>query len=178
MKDFIAFLDVRRCKNWARKISSWKYLRPVLPDFPEHRVPHFWSPFWAPFRGCWRSATAAVHNLILVEVDGKCSWQVPISSWQCPWPNYLNSQGFSILLGEKDHVTFLEGIAMRIWDQEYTLDPRHYAMGKRETSGARFSLPEAAAVWRSEGGEGTPITMTGQEAKTSTEDLGGVRSVK
>ena len=26
MKDFIAFLDVRRCKNWARKISSWKYL--------------------------------------------------------------------------------------------------------------------------------------------------------
>ena len=132
MKDFIAFLDVRRCKNWARKISSWKYLRPVLPDFPEHRVPHFWSPFWAPFRGCWRSATAAAHNLILVEVDGKCSWQVPISSWQCPWPNYLNSQGFSILLGEKDHVTFLEGIAMRIWDQEYTLDPRHYAMGKRE----------------------------------------------
>ena len=24
VKDFTAFLDVRRCKNWAHKISSWK----------------------------------------------------------------------------------------------------------------------------------------------------------
>ena len=56
--------------------------------------------------------------------------------------------------------------------------PKALCYGEERTSGARFSLPEAAAVWRSEGGEGTPITMTGQEAKTSTEDLGGVRSVK
>ena len=26
MKDFSVFLDVRRYKNWARKISSWEYL--------------------------------------------------------------------------------------------------------------------------------------------------------
>ena len=41
VKDCRAFLDLRRCKNWARKIS-WKYLtlgRPVLPVFLEHRAP-------------------------------------------------------------------------------------------------------------------------------------------
>ena len=37
MKNFSAFLDIRRCKNWAHWINSWKYLtiwRPVLPVFP------------------------------------------------------------------------------------------------------------------------------------------------
>ena len=37
MKNFNVFLDVRRCKNWAHRISSWKYLttwRPVLPVSP------------------------------------------------------------------------------------------------------------------------------------------------
>ena len=36
MKDFSAFLDMRRYRNWAHKISFWKYLtiwRPVLPVF-------------------------------------------------------------------------------------------------------------------------------------------------
>ena len=48
MKEFSAFLDTRRCTNWAYKISSWKYLtiwRPVLPVFPEHRVPPFCSGY-------------------------------------------------------------------------------------------------------------------------------------
>ena len=49
MKDFSGFLDMRRCKNWAHKISSWEYLtiwRPVQPLFPEHRGPHVCSPPW------------------------------------------------------------------------------------------------------------------------------------
>jgi len=89
MKDFSAFLDIRRHKNWAHKISSWKYLtiwRPVLPVSTsppqhQHRGPHSCSPPWAPFRGCWKSAAAAAPDLILVEVDGKCPWQVTICSW-------------------------------------------------------------------------------------------------
>ena len=50
MNDFGVFLDMRRCKNWAYKIFSWKYLTiqiPILPISPEHRVPHFWSTPWA-----------------------------------------------------------------------------------------------------------------------------------
>ena len=50
MNDFSVFLDMKRCKNWAYKIFSWKYLtiwRPILPISPEHRVPHFWSTPWA-----------------------------------------------------------------------------------------------------------------------------------
>ena len=37
MSPWSAFLDMRRYKNWAHKISSWEYLtlwRPVLPVFP------------------------------------------------------------------------------------------------------------------------------------------------
>ena len=79
---FSAFLDMRRYKNWAHKISSWKYLtiwKPVLP-FPfsppphslsQHRVPHFFSSLWTPFRGCWKSAAPSACDLILVEVDSK-----------------------------------------------------------------------------------------------------------
>ena len=41
MKDFNAFLDLRRYKNWAQKLSSWDYLsiwRPVPPVFLGHRA--------------------------------------------------------------------------------------------------------------------------------------------
>ena len=31
--------------------------------------------------GCWKSAAAIAHDLILVEVDSKCQWQVPICNW-------------------------------------------------------------------------------------------------
>ena len=75
MKDFSAFLDIRRYKNEAHKIISWKcwiLWRPVLPVFPEHTVPHFCSSPRSPFRGCLKSANAAAHDLILVEIDGKC----------------------------------------------------------------------------------------------------------
>ena len=42
---------------------------------PEHMFTHSWSTFWTSFRGCWRSAAAATHNLILVEVHGKCQFE-------------------------------------------------------------------------------------------------------
>ena len=81
MKNFSAFLDMGRYKNWAHKISSWKYLtawRPVLPVFPlstEHLISIVDS-----FQVYWRLAAAEAHDSILVEVDGKYSWQVPICS--------------------------------------------------------------------------------------------------
>ena len=70
-------LDIRRYKNWAHKISSWKYLKTCYARFPpEHRVPHFYSPPWTHFRGSWKSAAAVAHDLILVETDGKCQFVV------------------------------------------------------------------------------------------------------
>ena len=53
---------MRRYKNWAHKISSWEYLtiwRPVQPVFPDHRVPHFCSPSWTPFRGCGKVSSCS-----------------------------------------------------------------------------------------------------------------------
>ena len=46
MKDFSAFLQMRRYKNWVYIIGSWKHLtiwRPDLPVSPphQHSVPHF-----------------------------------------------------------------------------------------------------------------------------------------
>ena len=52
--------------------SSEHIWRPVLPVFPEHSVPPSWSPPWAPFRGCWRSAAAVARDSTHVEADGKC----------------------------------------------------------------------------------------------------------
>ena len=84
MKDFSAFLDRRRDKNWAHKINSWGHLtiwRPVLP------VPHwaqsasFLLSTLNSFRGCWRSAAAAAHDSILMEVDDKHPWEGPVCSW-------------------------------------------------------------------------------------------------
>ena len=74
MKDFSAFLYMRQCKNWAHKILSWKDL--FCHFFPEQRGPHSCSPPRTPFRGCWKSAAAAAHDLSLVEVDGKCQFVV------------------------------------------------------------------------------------------------------
>ena len=46
---------------------------------------HFCSPLCPPSEGCWKSATIAAHDLILVEVDGKHLWQVPACGWQDRW---------------------------------------------------------------------------------------------
>ena len=83
MKGFNAFLDMRRHKGWAHKISSWKYLTirgPVLPVFLEHKVPP--SPPSTPFRACQMSTAAAAQDSMPTEADGKCPWQAPICRWQ------------------------------------------------------------------------------------------------
>ena len=74
MKDFSAFIDVSINKNWVHKISSWKYLtvwKPVLPVFPDHRVPHFCS---------WCLKISSCSN----SWCNPCRWQVPIYNWQGP----------------------------------------------------------------------------------------------
>ena len=58
-------------------MGSWKQLtfwRLVLPVFPAHRMPHFCFPPEIPFQGCWKSAAARAHDLILVR-----RWQVPMA---------------------------------------------------------------------------------------------------
>ena len=57
-----------------QKLGSWKSSPENIWTFcqfsPEHKMPHSWSPSWNPFRGCYRSAATAGHNLILIDVDG------------------------------------------------------------------------------------------------------------
>ena len=81
MKDFSAFLDIRRYKNWVCKIGSWKNLSEDLSYqfFPEHGVLPFFSPPWS-FRECWKPAAAVALDLSLMVVDGNCQWQVPTCS--------------------------------------------------------------------------------------------------
>ena len=74
-----------RYKNWAHKISYWEYLtiwKSALPVFPWAQSTSFPLSTLNSFRECWKSEAAAAHDLILVEVDGKQSWQVPICGWQ------------------------------------------------------------------------------------------------
>ena len=82
MKDFSAFLDLRRGKNWAHKIFSWKYLtiwRHIWPVFPEHRGPPSLFPPWT----LWES----VEFQLLVASSSwfhpcRGRWQAPVSSSQ------------------------------------------------------------------------------------------------
>ena len=53
-EEFCVFLDMKRYKYWAHKISSWDCItiwRPALPVFPKHKVPHSCSPHWTPSGG-------------------------------------------------------------------------------------------------------------------------------
>ena len=81
----LVYCYMKRYKKWAYKITSWEYLPEDLscqfPASPDYRVPYFCSPSWAPLRGCWRLTATAAHDLILVEVDGKCPWQVSVCNW-------------------------------------------------------------------------------------------------
>ena len=83
---FIAFLDMKRCKNWAYKIS-WKYLSEDLfcQFLPEHKVLGSCPPPLTPFTGCWRSAAAAAHDLILAEGEGNCQFLVGTDSILTCW---------------------------------------------------------------------------------------------
>ena len=80
--DFSVFLDMSIHKNWVHKISSWKYLSEVLFSqfFPEHRMPHFGSLPWTPFKECWKSTAVSVCDLIFTEVYGKYQFVVDMLS--------------------------------------------------------------------------------------------------
>ena len=83
---FLCFLRYEEIQELGSSISYWDYLsedlffKSFLP-LPTESA-HFCSLPWTLFSGCWRSAAAAAHDLILVEVGGKHPWQVPICSWQ------------------------------------------------------------------------------------------------
>ena len=73
------FLDMRRYKNWAHQISSWKYesiLRLVLPVFPRACNTSFLLSTPNSFQGYWKSTVVPAYDLILVGVDGKCQFVV------------------------------------------------------------------------------------------------------
>ena len=79
MKDFSAFLDMRRYKNWAHKIGSWKYLtiwRPVLPVFPRAQRASFLLSILNSFQGVLKISSSAWFN------PCRGRWQVTICSWQ------------------------------------------------------------------------------------------------
>ena len=87
MRDLVLFEIWGDTRIGLIKSLEINYLKTCqsVPPTPQHRVPHFCSPLWNPFRGCWKSAAAAAYDLILVEVDGKWQWQVPVRSWHLEW---------------------------------------------------------------------------------------------
>ena len=99
--------------DWATSLVHWKisnYLKTCsaspCPHYTEHRVPHFCSPPWTPFRECWKSAAAAVPNLILIEVDAnKCKFVADLTVGQLPNYQYLH---LGFLICKRRMVTILE----------------------------------------------------------------------
>ena len=78
VNDFSAFLDMRRCKNWAHKTISWKYLSTGLfcQFFPKHRVPHSLSP---PELLAGVLKVSDCSSSWFNHCTGR--WQLPIFSW-------------------------------------------------------------------------------------------------
>ena len=89
---------MRRYKNWAHKITFWKYISedlfcryflPCLVPSPHPaRVPHFCSSLNSSWQVLKISSFSSTY-LILVEVDDKCQWQVPMCSWLKLHPHIL-----------------------------------------------------------------------------------------
>ena len=81
MEDFSAFLDMRRYKNWAHNIGSWKYLtiwRPVLPVFPWAQ--HVSFLLWTPELLSWLWGGKGW-------VGEGWGWDLKISSYSSTWFN-------------------------------------------------------------------------------------------
>ena len=108
MKDFSAFLHMRRYKNWAHKISSWKYLtvwRPVWPvhcphqSLPQHGLPHFWSPLQGVLKvsnSTWFNPCRGVCVLIFSLLEKAMALHSSTLAWKIPWaeePGRLQSMG-------------------------------------------------------------------------------------
>ena len=108
MKEFSAFLDMRRCKNCAPKICSWKYLsEDLFCQFCQSTSASFGSPLWIPIRWCWRPAATTAGMIYLILVDGKCQWKVPI----CRFSKHLWWQYF----GKKTLYVFKQHSNVRIY---------------------------------------------------------------
>ena len=79
MKDFSAFLDLRRYKNWAHKISFWKYLtiwKPVLPVFS-----------WAQRASCLPSTLNSFQGMLKIS-NCISTWFNPCRArWRDPMAN-------------------------------------------------------------------------------------------
>ena len=81
----VVFLDMRRYKNWANKISFClisDYLKSCPAIFLGKQSASFLLSTLNSFGACWRSAAAASQDLILVEIDGKHPRQEPICAWR------------------------------------------------------------------------------------------------
>ena len=75
VKDFSAFLNMRRFRNWAQKIFSWQYLTLNIrsASFLRAQSVSLLISTLSSFRGCWGSADAGTQDVILVvEADGNC----------------------------------------------------------------------------------------------------------
>ena len=57
-------------------LKIYNYLKTCPNRFLGAECASFLLSSLGSFKGCWRSAAAAVHDLILVEVDGKCQFAV------------------------------------------------------------------------------------------------------
>ena len=87
LTDFSVFLNMRRCRNWAHKIFSWKHLRAHSSSFPRAQSASLLSPPWAPLRGCCGLSAAVAHVLLHVEANGKCQTLVHSAPpWLWIWP--------------------------------------------------------------------------------------------
>ena len=65
---------MRRDKNWAHKVGSWKYLTTLRPVFP--RAQSASSLSGRVGVGGWKSAAVAARDLVLVKADAECRFVV------------------------------------------------------------------------------------------------------
>ena len=83
MKDFCAFLEMRRYKNWAHKIGSWKYLnyrKSCSAVFPQSTECLIFALHPELFSGSVEGQQLQQHLPDSI-LGGR--WQVPICSWHC-----------------------------------------------------------------------------------------------
>ena len=112
MKDFSAFLHMRKYKNWAHKISSLKYLTVWRPVWPVHRLPpipvpariaSLLIPTRNSFHGVlkvsnstWFNPCRGVCVLIFSLLEKAMALHSSTLAWKIPWtekPGRLQSMG-------------------------------------------------------------------------------------